>query len=130
MLIFLVWVLILDQLKKICSFITNLVEEQADSQKESLIIYQTFNPSDKTLKDIIENNPEKFLDEEINLRKEKKLPPFSRLIALIISSNDQKESFLQAKNKKKSFDFKNIEILGPVTSPIFKIKTNIEQDYC
>ncbi len=91
--------------------------------KESLIIYQTFNPSDKTLKDIIENNPEKFLDEEINLRKEKKLPPFSRLIALIISSNDQKESFLQAKKIKKNLSIlKNIEILGPVTSPIFKIK--------
>jgi len=91
--------------------------------KESLIIYQTFNPSDKTLKDIIENNPDKFLEEEIDLRKEKRLPPFSRLIAFIVSSNDQKESFLGAQKIKKNLLYlKNIEVLGPVTSPIFKIK--------
>ena len=36
--------------------------------KKSLLIYQTFNPLDKTLSDILENNPEKFLEEESYLR--------------------------------------------------------------
>ena len=40
--------------------------------KDSLIIYQTFNPLDETLKNILKNEQEKFLDEEIYLRKEKK----------------------------------------------------------
>ena len=39
--------------------------------KDSLIIYQTFDPSGRTLKNILENNQEKFLEEEIYLRKEK-----------------------------------------------------------
>ena len=56
--------------------------------KESLIIYQTFNPSDETLKNILENDSAQFLEDEINLRKEKNLPPFTRLIALIISSKE------------------------------------------
>ena len=91
--------------------------------KKSLIIYQTFNPSDKTLSDILENNPEKFLEEESHLRKEKKLPPFSRLIAFIVESNNEKESFLEAqKIKKNLLLLKDIEVMGPVTSPIFKIK--------
>jgi len=91
--------------------------------KKSLIIYQTFNPSDKTLSDILENNPEKFLEEESYLRKEKKLPPFSRLIAFIDESNNEKESFLEAqKIKKNLLLLKDIEVMGPVTSPIFKIK--------
>ena len=91
--------------------------------KKSLIIYQTFNPSDKTLSDILENNPEKFLEEESCLRKEKKLPPFSRLIAFIVESNNEKESFLEAqKIKKNLLLLKDIEVMGPVTSPIFKIK--------
>ena len=91
--------------------------------KKSLIIYQTFNPSDKTLSDILENNPEKFLEEESYLRKEKKLPPFSRLIAFIVESNNEKESFLEAqKIKKNLLLLKDIEVMGPVTSPIFKIK--------
>ena len=91
--------------------------------KKSLIIYQTFNPSDKTLSDILENNPEKFLEEESCLRKEKKLPPFSRLIAFIVESNNEKESFLEAqKIKKNLLLLKDTEVMGPVTSPIFKIK--------
>ena len=43
--------------------------------KDSLIIYQTFDPSGNTLKNLIENNQEKFLDEERQLRKKRKLPP-------------------------------------------------------
>ena len=44
--------------------------------KDSLIIYQTLEPSGRTLNSILENNQEKFLEEEIHLRKEKNLPPF------------------------------------------------------
>ena len=91
--------------------------------KDSLIIYQTFNPSDETLKNILQNQQEKFLEEEIYLRKEKKLPPFVRLIAFIISSKNEREGFLEAQKIKKSLSLlKNIDVMGPVTSPIFKIK--------
>ncbi len=91
--------------------------------KDSLIIYQTFNPSDETLKSIFRNKQEEFLDEEVYLRREKKLPPFTRLIAFIISSNNEKVSFSEAQKIKKSLSsLKNVEIMGPVTSPIFKIK--------
>ena len=47
------------------------MEEQEDLVKTSLIIYQTFNPSDETLKNITENDQEKFFEEEIYLRKQK-----------------------------------------------------------
>ncbi len=93
--------------------------------KDSLIVYQTFDPSGKTLKNILENNQEKFLHEETLLRKEKNLPPFSRLIAIIISSKNEKESFSEAQKIKKNLSQLNkIDILGPVSSPIFKIKNN------
>tara|TARA_B100000579_G_scaffold196765_1_gene160793 strand:- start:175 stop:2130 length:1956 start_codon:yes stop_codon:yes gene_type:complete len=91
--------------------------------KDSLIIYQTFNPKDETLKNILKNEQEKFLEEETNLRKQKNLPPFTRLIALIISSKNEKEGFFEAQRIKKNLLLiKNVDILGPVTSPIFKIK--------
>ena len=90
--------------------------------KNSLIIYQTFDPSGRTLKNILDNNQDKFLEEETLLRKEKNLPPFSRLIAIIISSKNENESFLEAQRIKKYLSqIKNIEIMGPVSSPIFKI---------
>jgi primosomal protein N' (replication factor Y) len=91
--------------------------------KDSIIIYQTFDPSGRTLKSIIDSDQEKFLEEETYLRKQKNLPPFSRLIAIIISSKHEKESFLEAQKIKKVLSqIKNIHVMGPVSSPIFKIK--------
>ncbi len=89
---------------------------------KSLIIYQTITPTNETLKDIISKNPEKFLENELILRKKNKLPPFSRLISLIVSSSDENYSLrgaLEIKQKLKIL--KDIEILGPVNSPIFRI---------
>ncbi len=91
--------------------------------KKSLIIYQTMSPTDETLKDILLNNPETFLSNELELRKKNKLPPFYRLISLIISSNLESLSFRGAQEiKKKLLPIKDIDVLGPVDSPIFKIK--------
>ena len=89
---------------------------------ESLIIYQTLSPTNDTLKDIIINNPEKFLEDEIIIRRENHLPPFCRFIAIIISSPYKNQSFLAASEiKKRLVKIENIEILGPVESPIIKL---------
>ncbi len=93
--------------------------------KDSLVIYQTFNSSDETLKNILENDPTKFLEDEIILRREKNLPPFTRLISLIISSKNESEGVFEAQKIKKNLSaLKYLEIMGPVSSPIFKIKNN------
>ena len=90
---------------------------------KSLIIYQTATPLNETLQDVLENNPEKFLNNELIIRKNKNLPPYSRLISLIISSNSSQDSFRAAQEiKKKLTVIKQIEVLGPVDSPLFKIK--------
>jgi primosomal protein N' (replication factor Y) len=91
--------------------------------KKSLIIYQTITPLNETLKDVLENNPEKFLNNELVIRKNKNLPPFSRLISLIISSSSSQDSFRAALEIKKKLNvISQLEVLGPVDSPIFKIK--------
>ena len=65
------------------------------------------------------------MEDEINLRKEKNLPPFTRLIALIISSKNEKDGIFEAKKIKKNLSIlKYAEVMGPVSSPIFKIKNN------
>ena len=91
--------------------------------RKSLIIYQTMTPSDETLKDIIINDPEKFLYNELILRKKNKLPPFTRLISIIISANSDVISLRGAQEiKKKLLKINQIEIMGPVDSPIFRVK--------
>ena len=91
--------------------------------KNSLIIYQTMSPANETLKDLLKNDPEKFLNNELILRERNNLPPFTRLISLIISSSSNLDSFKGAQEiKNKLSKIKNISVLGPVDSPIFKIK--------
>jgi len=91
--------------------------------KKSIIIYQTITPLNETLKDVLENNPEKFLSNELIIRKNKNLPPFSRLIALIISASSSQDSFRAAQEiKKKLNTLSELEVLGPVDSPIFRVK--------
>ncbi len=91
--------------------------------QNSIIIFQTISPEHNTLQNIIKNDPEKFLINELKIREQNNLPPFAKLIAFIISSKSKESSFngaLEIKNKFKQI--KNIEILGPVESPIFKRK--------
>ena len=90
---------------------------------KSTIIYQTITPSHETLKDLIVNNQKDFLDNELEVRKINNLPPFKKLIAIIVSSTKKELSFRGAQEiKKKLLNLKNIEVMGPVDSPIFKIK--------
>jgi primosomal protein N' (replication factor Y) len=90
---------------------------------KSIIIYQTATPLNETLKDVLENNPEKFLNNELIIRKDKNLPPYSRLIALIVSANSSQDSFRAAQEiKKKLSTISQLDVLGPVDSPIFKVK--------
>ena len=93
--------------------------------KDSIIIYQTFNPRDETLKNILQNKQDEYLEEEFLLRKKKNLPPFARLIAFIVSSKNERDGLIEAKKIKKILStIQNIDVMGPVTSPIFKIKNN------
>ena len=93
--------------------------------QESLIIYQTLTPQDTTLNDLIENKSEELLKNELFLRKKNKLPPFIRLISIIISSKDRSLSLQGAKEVKlKLKQINDLEVLGPVDSPLQKIKKN------
>jgi primosomal protein N' (replication factor Y) len=90
---------------------------------ESLIIYQTLTPEDETLANIIKNNPEKFLENELIIRKKNRLPPYTRLIAVIISSTKKELSYRGAQEiKTKLSILSELEVMGPVESPISKIK--------
>ena len=63
---------------------------------------------------------EELLERELKL-KENQLPPFIRLISIIISSKDRKLG-LGAEGKVKLNKINELEVLGPVDSPLLKIK--------
>ncbi len=90
---------------------------------ESLIIYQTLTPEHLTLNELIKNKSDNLLEKELITRKKNNLPPFVRLIAIIISSNQHDLSIKGAKEIKMQLTkISSIEVLGPVDSPLLKIK--------
>ena len=92
---------------------------------DSLIVYQTLTPQDIILNELIKNNSEKLLSNELSIREKNKLPPFIRLVAIIISSKEPSLSLQGATEiKNKLINIKDLEVFGPVDSPLFKIKKN------
>tara|TARA_B100000886_G_scaffold339548_1_gene305358 strand:+ start:4981 stop:6924 length:1944 start_codon:yes stop_codon:yes gene_type:complete len=91
----------------------------------SIIIYQTLTPHDITLNELIKNQAEELLKNELILREKNRLPPFIRLIAIIISSKNRSLSLQGAREiKNKLNQINDLEVLGPVDSPLLKIKKN------
>ena len=89
----------------------------------STIFFQTYTPDDEVLLNISKNDPHAFLQKELLLRKEKKLPPFYRLISLIISGKDELLIMKFAIDiKSKLPKINKVNILGPVLAPIIKLK--------
>ena len=89
----------------------------------STIYFQTYTPDDEVLLNICKNDPEAFLKKELLLRKEKKLPPFYRLISLIISGDDDILIMKFASRIKLALPkINDVNILGPVFAPISKIR--------
>ncbi len=92
---------------------------------ESLIIYQTLTPHDEILNELIKNKSDELLKNELLIRKKNELPPFIRLIAIIVSSKEHNLSLNGAREiKMKLRKISGLEILGPIDSPLLKIKKN------
>ena len=86
--------------------------------KDSMIIYQTINPKNEVLKNIVENKIENFFTNELRIRKQNNLPPYFRLIAIIISSDTRENSYQGALEiKKKIAQLNHCKFL--VQSPIY-----------
>ena len=89
----------------------------------STIFFQTYTPDDEILLNISKNDPRAFLKKELLLRKEKKLPPFYRLISLIISGKNELLIMKFALNLKSKLPKMNeVNVMGPVLAPITKLK--------
>ncbi len=89
----------------------------------STIFFQTYTPDDEILLNISKKDPYSFLQKELLLRKEKKLPPFYRLISLIISGKNENLIMKFAVSlKAKLPKINDVNILGPVLAPITRLK--------
>ena len=91
--------------------------------KPATVYFQTYNTNTKMISDLTNKNPDIFLDRELDIRRQNKLPPYQRFISLILTGEDE------TKLEKEAFYFKNFidnkiegRVLGPVSAPIFRLK--------
>ena len=91
--------------------------------KPATVYFQTYNSNTKMISDLTHSNPDIFLDRELDIRRQNKLPPFQRFISLILTGENE------TKLEKEAFYFKTFiekkiegKVLGPVSAPIFRLK--------
>ena len=91
--------------------------------KPATVYFQTHNSNTGTISDLTNSNPEIFLDKELEIRRQNKLPPFQRFISLILTGDNEAQLEKEAFKFKISIEDKIIgKILGPVSAPIFRLR--------
>ena len=91
--------------------------------KKGMVLIQTYDPKNQVIEALKKNNRDNFLTIEKDFRKVANLPPFGRLVSIIISSKDQyKLERFGNTLKDIAPNFENISILGPAPAPIFYLR--------
>ena len=91
--------------------------------KKGIVLIQTYDPENQVIEALKKNNRDNFLTMEKDFRKVANLPPFGRLVSIIISSKDQyKLERFGNTLKDIAPNFDNVSILGPAPAPIFYLR--------
>ena len=91
--------------------------------KPATVYFQTYENNSKMISEITNENPDIFLERELEIRKKNKLPPYQRFISLILTGENEKKLEKEAFNLRNFIESKiNGKILGPVNAPLFRLK--------
>ncbi len=102
-------------------------------EQKGMVILQTYNHDHFCIQAAEKQDFVKFYETEIQFRKALDYPPFSKMVQIKISGKNLKQTENHVKQTSKicrklisgnSAFKKNIEVLGPVKSPVFKIADN------
>lgn len=95
------------------------VSGRSGRESRGSVVIQTYYPKNDVLKSLQNNNSKEFYDSEIKIRKIANMPPFKKLIAIILSDSKQERVEMAAKTLSKSAQYtQDVSILGPVPAPM------------
>ncbi|KAA5605396.1 primosomal protein N' [Roseospira marina] len=89
------------------------------AQRPGRVLMQTTDPEHPVMQALAANDPERFLSVEAETRRALMMPPFGRLVALIVSGLD--ESAVSAAGKalaRCAPSAEDMEVLGPAPAPL------------
>lgn len=104
--------------------LTQQVSGRTSRKSDTGEVYiQTYDTKNFLLNYIISNNRDKFYENELLLRKKTSLPPYSKLVAIILIGKDREFLKIVSYKLKDSFSTSNdLILLGPIPAPIEYIK--------
>ncbi len=84
---------------------------------------QTLNPSHPVIQAIAKNDREGFYASEIQMREEARLPPFSRLAAVVVSADDMPAALTHAREMARLAPADpEVSVLGPAEAPLAMVR--------
>ncbi len=96
------------------------------SEKEEdkgIVLIQTYDSKNPIINAIARNNRNEFFDKELMSRQYAKMPPYSRLASIILSSRlERKLETFSSDLLKLAPLFKNVKIFGPAPAPIYFLR--------
>lgn len=111
--------------------ILNQVSGRAGRVKqESKVKIMTHMPDHPLLQSLKNNQKQEFYNAELTIRNSSRMPPFARLVAIIVSSKNRK--LLNECSQKLALinNFpKDVELLGPIEAPISRIRQYYRQRF-
>ena len=89
---------------------------------QGLVMIQTYSPDNPVYGYLKSGNFLGFLDDELKIRQGLGYPPYKRLVLIVVSSTDAIHALQGANDIKSELGIgrEDIEVLGPVESPIYK----------
>lgn len=92
-------------------------------KSQGTVIIQTYYPNNNIIKAIQNHDKDNFYKEQMLSRKSNNMPPYSKLCSIIISGTyEDKTKNIAQMIVKNAPNLKNIMILGPSNSIIFKVR--------
>ena len=90
---------------------------------KSIGLMQTYAPEHPVIAAIASGDREAFYEREIGLRKSSNLPPFARLVSIIISGTDKRETETHARTLKLAApQVDQVFLLGPAEAPMALVR--------
>ncbi len=106
--------------------LTQVSGRSGRGEKEGEVIIQTYRPDHYSIEAAAEQDYQAFYRREIEARRELSYPPFSQLVNLVVSGEEEGEVIARvemlAERLRRVGNGEKVEVLGPAPAPIAKLR--------
>jgi primosomal protein N' (replication factor Y) len=104
--------------------LTQVAGRSGRGERPGEVYIQTYNPDNPVMMAIVENDRDGFLKTELAERKKAGMPPFARLVSLLVQSRDREalDKYCALLGVKAPGSLKDVACYGPIDAPLQQIK--------